>query len=64
MPQAREFDAKKAEQQRRERRHWTPDLLGRPCPACKTKVPLALTALGFTYHPCCDPASREEMTHA
>lgn len=64
MPQAREFDAKKTARDLREHRHYTPDLLGPPCPGCKAKVPKALRAAGFRYHPTCDPASREEMAHA
>jgi hypothetical protein len=55
VPQAREFDAKKAERLRREHRFYTPDLLGRPCAVCKTPLPVALVHAGDRTHPCCDP---------
>lgn len=45
-------------------RFYTADKLGKPCPACRVPVPAVLNEAGFTHHPCCDPACREEMFHA
>lgn len=55
MPQTREFDAKKAERLNRDRRHFTPDLLGPPCPVCKTPIVTPLIDAGVGVHPCCQP---------
>lgn len=59
MPQAREFDAKKAERLRRAARHYTPDLLGAPCPLCRNAIPTALIAAGIGVHPTCHPDDRD-----
>lgn len=45
----------------REARHYTPDLLGRLCPACKQRVPIALNEVGEEYHATCGPAARAGM---
>lgn len=59
MPQAREFDAKKAERLRRERVFYTPDLLGPLCvDGCGTRVPVALVEAGIHGHPTCGPLFR------
>lgn len=55
MPQAREFDAKKAERLRREHRHYTTDLLGPVCTHCPLKIPFALVHAGIRTHPTCGP---------
>lgn len=52
-PEAR---AAKAERDRREHRHWTRDLLGRPCGVCRQRIPLVLGDVDV--HPCCDPEAR------
>jgi hypothetical protein len=56
----REAVAAKVERQRKEARFYTPDLLGRKCPYCPLKVPLALTAAGIEVHPCCGPQAPGE----
>lgn len=58
----REATAAKAERQRREHRFFTPDMLGKPCPACGLRVPLLLGPV--TFHPTCDPAVRVEMSRS
>lgn len=52
-PEAR---AAKAERQRRERRFYTRDRLGRPCPMCKLRMPVALLEAGILVHPTCGPS--------
>lgn len=47
-----EAKAVKAERVRRERRYFTPDLLGKPCRRCQLKLPLVLGDVDT--HPCCD----------
>lgn len=43
----------KAERQRRERRFYTRDKLGKPCPGCRKPVPRALNEAGIWWHPTC-----------
>ena len=58
-PEAR---AAKAERQRRQRRHYTPDQLGRLCAGgCGLRMPLALLETGATVHPTCGPQAAHEM---
>lgn len=56
----REARAARVERQRRERRHYTPDKLGKPCPACGIKVPKGLGP----YHPTCGPDVADVMRRA
>lgn len=48
--------AAREERLRRERRYYTADMLGRPCPFCKLRVPKALIAIGQHAHPTCGPS--------
>lgn len=50
--------AAKTERQRREHRHYRPEHLGKPCPACGLKV---VAAVGHAYHPTCGPDAAYEM---
>lgn len=34
---------------------YAPDQLGKPCPRCGLRVPLALAAEGYQTHPTCNP---------
>lgn len=56
MPTWPEARAAKDERLRRERRHYYPEHLGRPCPSCGLKV---VKAVGF--HPACGPEAAYEM---
>lgn len=58
MPTWSEARTGKANRQDRERRHYRAEHLGRPCPDCRTKVPLALNDAGIDYHPTCGPDAR------
>lgn len=63
MPKTREVDGRKAERLLRERRHYTPDLLGRPCvDGCGERVPVALNEAGIWGHPTCGPLHRSLAT--
>jgi len=54
--------AAKDARQRRQRRHYTADQLGRPCSeGCGIAMPRALLKLGITAHPTCGPQARHEM---
>lgn len=64
MPTTREVAAAKLSRLERERRHYTPAMLGRPCPDCKERVPLALVNAGEHYHPTCGKAARAVMREA
>lgn len=58
-PEAR---AAKAERQRRERRHYQPEHLGRLCAGgCGLKV---VAAVGQAYHPTCGPDAAWLMRRA
>lgn len=61
MPKTVEVDAKKRERERRERRHYYPEHLGRECadPTCTLKLPRALEAAGFAEHPACGAEARQ-----
>jgi hypothetical protein len=50
--------AAKAERDRRDRRHYTPNLLGVVCRFCHQRVPVALNAEGSFAHPTCDPEAQ------
>lgn len=49
----------KQNRQDRERRHYTAETLGKPCPDCGQKVPAALNDAGITHHPTCGPDARQ-----
>lgn len=48
----------KEERQRREQRHYYPEHLGKPCPACGLRV---VKVVGMDYHPTCGAAAEHEM---
>lgn len=55
-PEAR---SAKNERDRRNRRHYTPDMLGALCAAgCGLRLPLDLLALGEHTHPTCGAQAR------
>lgn len=59
MPTWREARAAKVERLKREQRYYTPDKLGRPCPVCGLKMPLALIHAGIWSHPTCEPTWKD-----
>ena len=59
-----EAKAAKDARQRRQRRHFTSDQLGRACPECGIAMPKALLDLGETTHATCGAQARHEMRGA
>lgn len=58
-PEAR---AAKDSRQRRQKRHYTADQLGKPCSeGCGIAMPLALLEQGHSSHATCGPQARHEM---
>lgn len=60
MPTTREVTAARAQRLQRQRRYYTPDLLGPQCRAetCHLKLDKVLAAAGETTHATCTPEHR------
>jgi hypothetical protein len=56
FPEAR---AAKTERTRRQRRHYTPDLLGVLCRYCRTRTVKPLNDAGYWTHPTCGPTNNQ-----
>lgn len=53
--------AKAVRQRREARRHYTPALLGSPCPFCGLPVPKALCEANQYAHPTCGPSELDAL---